>query len=156
MLQQFSNGNILLNFIPCAEPIVPDGDDTPLTWAMVNIKKGNRYLIQHNYNRKQWENAGGGIEVGETMRDCIIREALEETCQHITEVKCRAIFKLYLKYHNRSEYGALYEATFDELRPFTVNNESDRLILWHPSESLDDRLSELTHWMITESPKLLS
>jgi 8-oxo-dGTP diphosphatase len=153
MLQQFSNGNILLNFIPCEEPRVPDGDDTPLTWAMVNIKKGDHFLLQHNYNRKQWENAGGGIEIGETVKDCAIREALEETCQHITDVKFRGIFKLYLKYHDRCEYGALYEATYDELLPFTVNNESDRLTLWHPDDTLDDRLSELTHWMIIESYK---
>ncbi len=150
MLNQFSNGNLLVNFIPCDKPIVPEGDATPLTWAMAIIQKEDRYLLHHNFNRMQWENAGGGIEAGETVEECVIREALEETSQHIIDVQFQGLFKLYLKAHNRYEYGALYRATFDELLPFVMNNESDRLTLWHPKDTLDDRLSELTLWMITK------
>lgn len=148
MLEQFSNGNILLEFIDCSEPRVPDGDDTPLTWSMVVIKKDGQFLLHHNFNRMQWECAGGGLEDGETMDECAIRETLEETSQHVVDLRCRGIFKLYLKNHDRSEYGALYTGTIDTLKPFRVNNESDRLALWHPNEQLDDRISELSQWMI--------
>lgn len=148
MIKQFDNGNKLLNFIECDEPIVPEGDDTPLTWAMVVVKKDGRYLLHHNFNRMQWECGGGGIEAGETVEEAAIREVLEETSQHVIDLQCRGIFKLYLKPKDCCEYGALYTGTFDELQPFIVNNESDRITLWHPNEDLDDRHGEIGQWMI--------
>lgn len=151
MLKQLSNGNMLMTFIECDEPAIPENDVTPLTWAMVVIKKGERYLLHHNFNRQQWECAGGGWEDGETIEDCAIREALEETSQEISNLKCLGIFKLYLKHHDRCEFGALYTATIDELLPFNINNESDRIKLWQPMETLDDRLSELSMWMISKA-----
>ena len=148
MIKQFNNGNILLNFIACDDPIVPEGDDTPLVWAMVIVKKDDRYLLMHNINRAQWECPGGGIEAGETVEEAAIREVMEETSQQAIDLKCQGIFKLYLKWLDRNEYGALYSGTFDELQPFIINSESDRITLWHPDEELDDRHSELGQWMI--------
>ncbi len=154
MLKRFNNGNILVNFIRCDPPAVPEDETIPLTWAMVVIKKEGRYLLHHNFTRKQWECAGGGWEEGETIEECAIREALEETSQKITDLKSLGVFKLYLKKHDRYEYGALFMATFDEYLPFKVNDESDRIKLWHPNDTLDDRLSELSMWMIFESQDL--
>jgi len=154
MLKQFSNGNKLLNFIPCDTPNVPDDDMTPLTWAMVIIKKDNHYLLLYNMKRTQWECAGGGWEDGETIDECAIREALEETSQQITDLKCLGIFKLYVKKKNRNEYGALYTATFDDLLPFKANDESNRIKLWHPDDTLDARLGELSWWMILKAQAL--
>lgn len=148
MLKQFDNGNILLEFIDCDDPQVPDGDDTPLTWAMVVVQKDDKFLLHHNYNRMQWECGGGGIEPGETVKQAAIREVLEETSQHVLDIHCRGIFKLYLRHTDRSEFGALYIGTIDQLQQFQHNNESDRITLWHPDDPLDDRLSELSHWMI--------
>ncbi len=149
MIKQLTNGNKLLNFIPCDVAVVPDDDPhTPLTWAMVVVKKGDRYLLMHNSNRLQWECPGGGIELGETVEEAAIREVMEEASQHAINLKCHAVFKLHLKHHDRSEYGALYSGTFDELQPFIVNNESDRITLWHPDDKLDDRLGELSRYMI--------
>lgn len=148
MLKRLSYGNELINFIACADPVVPARDDTPLTWAMVVIQKGEQFLLHHNYNRKQWECAGGGMEPGETVEQSAIRETLEETSQHAIELQCVGIFKLWLKDKNRSEYGALYTATFDKLQPFKFNNESDRITLWTYDTPLDDNMSELSRWMI--------
>lgn len=154
MLIRFSNGNELRTFVDCGEPAVPDDDpDVPLTWAMVVVKKGERYVLHHNFNRKQWENPGGGWEDGETLMDCAIRETWEETSQNVVDLQCRGVFKLYLQIHDRCEYGALYTGTIEELLPFQINNESDRLVLWHPDDELDDRLSELSQWMIEYSQK---
>lgn len=67
MIKEFSNGNELLRLVYCRQPVVPRNDsDVPLTWAMVVIQHGDRYLLHHNFNRAQWECAGGGIEDGET------------------------------------------------------------------------------------------
>ena len=149
MLKRFNNGNELRRFVACDEPRVPEDDpETPLTWAMTVIKKDDRYLLHHNHNRLQWECAGGGRENGETLEETAIRETLEETSQHVMNLEFQGIFKLYLKWTGRCEYGALYTGTIDELRPFHINNESDRIILWHPDEVLDDQLSELSQWAI--------
>jgi len=148
MLRRFSNGNVLMKFIACETPVVPDDDNTPLTWAAVVIQKDGQFLLLHNPNRKQWECAGGGWEDGETIEECAIREAYEETGQRIHSLKFVGLFKLYLKNKDQDEYGALYTATFDERLPFTVNSESDRIRLWNPKDTLDDRLSELSQWMI--------
>ena len=47
------------------------------------IFKGNRILVlrQYNYERKEeyWMLPGGGLEKGETEKECIIREMKEET-----------------------------------------------------------------------------
>lgn len=148
MLKRFSYGDELINFIACDEPIVPDGDDTPLTWAIVVVVKDDQFLLMHNYNRNQWESPGGGMERGETVEQTAIRESLEETSQHAIELQCIGIFKLWLKNTNRSVYGALYTATFDQLQPFKFNNESDRITLWTYDTPLDDNMSELSRWMI--------
>lgn len=152
VVKRFSNGNELLAFVVCDEPVVPVDDvEIPLTWAMTVIQKDGRYLLQHNFNRRQWECAGGGIEPGETVAQTAIREALEETSQHVIDLRCHGVFKLKLADSGKVEYGALFSATIAELQPFIVNNESDRLTFWHPDEgitSLDDRISELSAWMI--------
>ena len=149
MIKQLSNGNQLINFIACDDPCSPEDDlDTPLTWAMVVIKKEDRYLLLHNSNRIEWECAGGGIEAGETVEEAAIREVMEETSQNVKNLKCHGVFKLYLKVKDRSEYGALYSGTIDVLEPFIVNNESDRITLWQLDELLDDRFGEISQWMI--------
>ena len=148
MLKQFSNGNAIVRFIACDKPIVPADDDTPLTWAMVMVEKDGKFLLHHNYNRMQWEFGGGGIEAGETVEQAAIREVLEETSQHVIDLQCQGLFKLYLRDTDRYEYGALYTGTIEALRPFQHNNESDRITLWQPDEPLDDPVSGLVEWTI--------
>ena len=150
MIKQLSYGNKLLRFVACDKPIVPEDDpEIPLTWAMVVVKKDDRYLLMHNCSRLQWECPGGGIEAGETVEEAATREVMEEASQHVINLQCHGVFKLYVKRVDRSEYGALYSGTFDELQPFIMNSESDRITLWHPDEKLDDRHGEISEWMIT-------
>ncbi len=151
MIARFSNGNELLRYVPCDDPIVPEDDlETPLTWSKVIVKQGERYLLLYNIARKQWESPGGGIEAGETPLQAAIREVMEETCQKVDNLVFKAVFKMSLHNHNgRCEYGALYTAELKELLPYTVTTESDRIILWHPDEELDNKFSEVTRAILT-------
>lgn len=150
MIRRFTNDNELLRFVACDEPLVPEDDlDVPLTWAMVVIQRDEQFLLHHNFNRMQWECAGGGIEAGESVAQAAMREVLEETSQQVRALVCRGVFKLKLHHDQRVEYGALYTGIVDTMQPFVINNESDRITWWKPDDVLDDRLSELSAWMIS-------
>lgn len=49
-------------------------------WAMIINDKNQVLLIKNNkFSRNHWECPGGKIEVGETIKDTILREVKEET-----------------------------------------------------------------------------
>ena len=149
MLVEFSSGMKVMRFLPCDEPLQPTDDlDTPITWSTVIATHQGRYVLMYNINRQQWENPGGGREAGESCYEAAIRETLEETSQMVTNLRCQGVFKMWLRHTNRCEYGALYTGTVEELRPFIMNNESDRICLWSPNEPLDEPISELTVFLL--------
>lgn len=52
------------------------------------VVKGEKILLsqrndQHSYMFHRWENSGGSIEEGETGRQAVVRELLEETTMHV-------------------------------------------------------------------------
>ena len=150
MLKEFSSGMKLLRFVPCDEPVQPiDDPDTPITWSTVLAKHQGRYVLMYNINRQRWENPGGGREQGESCSDAAIREVMEETSQVVSNLRCHGLFKLWLNWTDRYEYGALYTGTINELQPFVVNNESDRICLWSPGDSLTEPISELTSFLLS-------
>ena len=158
MLVEFSYGGKVLRFLPCDEPLQPaDDPHTPITWSTVIATHQGHYVLMYNINRQQWENPGGGREPGESCYEATIRETLEETSQMVTNLRCQGLFKMWLRHTNRSEYGALYTGTIDELQPFIENRESDRICLWAPHEPLEEPISELTVFLLglldgTETP----
>jgi len=85
---------------------------------------------------------GGLIEEGESARQCVIRELLEETNQTIEEVHFKGLMKFRLQpsFHGpeRTEYGALFSGRLDQLNPFMDNDESSAIILW-------DGLADIGH-----------
>ena len=50
----------------------------PVTHCLAVVMVGGDYLLGWNRWRKDWEIFGGCMEEGETMRECITRECLEE------------------------------------------------------------------------------
>ncbi|MCA9886016.1 MAG: NUDIX hydrolase [Anaerolineae bacterium] len=148
MIKQFANGSKLLRFLPGDEPFHPaDDPDTPLVWVQMIATHRGQYVLLHNHNRGQWELPGGGIEAGESCQEAAIRETLEETCQIVTQVRFRAMFKC-LNVAGRQEYAALFTGDIEKLQPFVINNESDRICLWLPGQSLDAPMSEFSAYMI--------
>ncbi|MGO4528559.1 NUDIX domain-containing protein [Paenibacillus sp. 2TAF8] len=49
-----------------------------MTHALVVAKNNERFLLLFNGWKNNWELAGGMLEPGETLRECAIREMLEE------------------------------------------------------------------------------
>ena len=143
------NGDTLLSFVPGHQPVVREHDShVPLTWVVVVVQHGGQYLLLHNHIRQQWEIPGGGIEAGEHPDDTARREVQEETSQVVRELRCQGVFKVRLQSDGRHEYGVLYTGTIQELLPFIHNEESDRICLWTPGETLDDDFSHLSHIMM--------
>ncbi len=63
------------------ERLLPDGVKVvfrPAVYLFIKNSK-NELLLIHNNGSKKWEIPGGGLEVGEDLVECAIREIKEET-----------------------------------------------------------------------------
>lgn len=141
------NGTELLDYRPGAD-LAALADGIPITFATVIAHSDEGYLFLYNFNRDQWEIPGGGLEPGETLEACARRELLEETSQVAISLTYRGLFTVRLHPDKRLEYGALYTAVLDGLRPFLENNESNRIIFWNLQDVLEGRVSPLSRALI--------
>lgn len=85
----------------------------PVTHCLAVVMVGDDYLLGWNRWRKQWEIFGGCMEQDETMRECIVRECLEEI--GLSDLPIDYIGLMHLKLmpdffstERREEYGGLY------------------------------------------------
>lgn len=104
--------------------------DAPLTHALAGVEYDGKFLLMFNRFRQVWELPGGIIEPGETPRSCVLREIDEETAQEPNLLFFRGLMKFQLHPDSRIEYGALFFARLDTLKPFEENSEAERIILW--------------------------
>ncbi len=86
---------------------------TPVTHCLAVVMVGGDYLLGWNRWRKDWEIFGGCMEQGETMRECITRELLEEIGLSDLSVDYIGLMRLklmpdYFSTERREEYGGLY------------------------------------------------
>lgn len=92
---------------------------TPVNHALLVVKIGEEYLLGWNKWRQDWEIFGGCMEAGETLRECIIREAREELGLQGVEYTWLGLMhdKMAPGYFNpewHEEYGGLYGVTLPE------------------------------------------
>lgn len=131
MLVKDERGNELLEILQVEEGEI-DKLYHPVTHALLVVKIGQDYLMGWNHWRKDWEIFGGCREEGETLRECIVREAAEEIGLH--NLNCSYIglmkYKMAPSYFSpdwREEYGALYGVTLPlEMLEMIEKYRSDR------------------------------
>ena len=115
MIIRDSNGNELLEVIDAPEAEA-EQQYSPVTHALLVVKVGEEYLLGWNRWRQDWEIFGGCKEEGETLRECINREAEEELGLKDVEYTYLGLMhdKMAPGYFNpewHEEYGALYGVT---------------------------------------------
>jgi len=115
MIVKDSAGNELLAVIDVPEEAA-EQQYSPVTHALLVVKIGEEYLLGWNRWRQDWEIFGGCKEEGETLRQCVEREAEEEL--GLKDVEYTYLGVMYYKmapgYFNpewHEEYGALYGVT---------------------------------------------
>ena len=103
-----------------------------ITHSLVVVKIGNEYLMGWNHWRQEWEIFGGCREEGETVRDCIIREGMEELgLQNVNYTYIGLMHHRmapgYFNLEWHEEYGALYGVTLsEEMLGEIEKNRTDR------------------------------
>ncbi len=115
MIVRDSAGNELLAVIDVPEEQA-EKQYSPVTHALIVVKIGEEYLLGWNRWRQDWEIFGGCKEKGETLRECIVREAEEELGISGVEYTYLGLmhYKMAPGYFNpewHEEYGALYGVT---------------------------------------------
>ena len=115
MLVKDSRGNELLEVIDVSEEEAVK-IYAPVNHALLVVKTGEEYLLGFNKWRQDWEIFGGCMEEGETLRECIIREAKEELGLSNIEFTWLGLMhdKMAPGYFNpewHEEYGGLYGVT---------------------------------------------
>lgn len=124
------NGDIFEEIVEMPEDEVEGLElDAPLTHALVVARNDEGYLLMFNRWKKHWELAGGIREEGETIRECAVRELLEETNQIPSDLRFAGLMKFTLR-DGRVEYGGLFCATIAEVRPFERNDEALEIVYW--------------------------
>jgi len=103
--------------------------DYPITHALVVAKNNEGFLLLFNGWKNNWELAGGMLEPGETLRECVIREMFEETNQTPGKIEFKGLMKFTLR-NGKIEYGGLFSADIEEKRPFEMNEEAQKIIFW--------------------------
>ena len=118
MIVKDSNGNELLAILNVLEEPA-EQQYSPVTHALLVVKLGEEYLLGWNRWRQDWEIFGGCKEAGETLRQCVEREAEEELGLSGVEYTYLGLmhYKMAPGYFHpewHEEYGALYGVTLPE------------------------------------------
>lgn len=94
-------------------------------------------LIEHTY-RAGWYLPGGGVDKGESLEECIVREAEEEAGATLHALE---LFGLYSNFSEaKSDHVAIFVSRGFDLRPVGENNEIARAE-WFPLDALPEGLS---------------
>lgn len=125
----------------------------PVTHCLAVVMAGGDYLLGWNRWRKDWEIFGGCLEEGETMRECITRECLEEI--GLPDLPAEYIGLMHLKlvpdYFStecREEYGGLYgirlqPGDIQKIERFRQDREEIGKIALLKDISAEERIAEI-------------
>ena len=116
-------GGALFEFtrLPREEAIDPIAH-SPLTASLVVAEYKGRVLLVFDRYRQNWEIPSGTIEPGESPRECIIRELLEESGQSVSDVNFVGVIK-FGKPNGPYAFGAMYSCSLQTVSEFQPNDE---------------------------------
>jgi 8-oxo-dGTP diphosphatase len=144
ILAQTRNGDQLLTFQPCEQPMLPASEShIPLPLALVVARQQGKVLFIFNNRRQVWELPGGMIDEGETPEAAAIRELHEETGQIATELRFIGLAKFRLKPNDRLEFGAIYACELVDLQPFQPNAEAGAIMWWDLISPVEAHVTEI-------------
>jgi 8-oxo-dGTP diphosphatase len=130
------NGDIFEDFLEISEDNVSSIKlDNPITHALVVARNRDGFLLMFNNWKNHWELAGGILEEGETLKECAVREMIEETNQIPDRIEFRGLMKFKLK-NGKTEYGGLFSALIDNERPFETNDEAREIVFWEGNSEI--------------------
>ncbi len=103
-------------------------------------------LIQHTY-RTGWFLPGGGVDKGESLEECIRREAEEEAGATIRDLELLGIYSAFGE--DKSDHVVIFISRDFDWRTIPANNEIAR-VAWFPLDGLPDGLSPGTRRRLEE------
>jgi len=137
-------GNQLLSVIQGDEAVLlAKVEYQPLGGALVIIKGPDGFMLLKNKYRKAWEVVGGGIDPGETARECALRECYEESGYKLATEDLRFVgiieCNLVAGYLNTGlDYAALYCADITTVQEFKENDEISAICWYKPGDVVKD------------------
>ncbi|MDQ0861069.1 NUDIX domain-containing protein [Bacillus sp. V2I10] len=108
----------------------------PLAGSFVIFKCRGKFLLCFSIKRKQWELPGGRRKIGESPKECAIRELFEETGQFVPELDFAGLLKKRKKRTGKVKYSPIFFAAAEDLKPFKVNKETSKIQLWNLSKNI--------------------
>ncbi len=111
---------------------------SPITGSYVILECNNQILLGFNTWRKQWELPSGGIEEGETLRECAKRELYEETCQDVNleDLVFKGLVKIFHKQKNEIRFRGVFYSKTNSISSFTKNYEISSIMMWSPKDKM--------------------
>lgn len=94
-------------------------------------------LVEHTY-RPGWYLPGGGVDKGESLEECIRREAEEEAGATVRSLQLFGIYSAFSE--EKSDHVAIFVSRDFDVRPVAANNEIARAE-WFPLDGLPEGLS---------------
>jgi 8-oxo-dGTP diphosphatase len=112
------DGNVFMSFEYLDEAQL--SENPLLTHCLAVVKIGNDYLLGWNKWRNRFEIFGGCVELGETARECIVRECKEELGLASFDVTYLGTMQFlmkpdYFSPNERIELGGLYGISLPDI-----------------------------------------
>jgi 8-oxo-dGTP diphosphatase len=130
MISRNQRGDQFLEFTPREKIIINNKPlYRPLTHALAVVRHASGVLFVFNRARQVWELPGGMIGRDEHSHTACRREIEEESGQ-VVSLTFSGFMHFRLFPDGRTEYGALYSGVLDTIRPFTANDEIEKITFW--------------------------
>lgn len=158
MILKDSKGNELVEIIDIDEALAMTAY-APVTHCLAVVMIGRDYLLGWNRWRKEWEIFGGCMESGETMREAIAREIMEEIGISDAHIDYIGLMHLnlvpdYFSTQRRREYGGLYgiklqSGDLDKIERYRLDREEIEKVALLRDIGADEKIAEIDRELLS-------